>query len=371
MKPAEFLLSMVLCAAGFAGGYFLKDRLPRSAEDSRGAEAGIGAAKSGHRDEINFGSVQAYLRAGDLDGARAELARLAKRDPIAFFKLLERLPGMPGIEDSIRVAAAGLPWKDSAVIELLNRIAANGWRDLAWNSYTGARSGVLPDQEVFEIGIKARTYTSCSGIRKLMQDAAKDRPESFFALMNKQGGTTMREEFVTEAMKHDPAMGAKLFASIPDGSSGCNYDRAYVLQARARCFPTADNLMATMHDIGGRGIYSGDFGALFASQAYENGTPEERIKILDQIAALPPLARNRMLDGPTSFVKGISLGEFSRAVGLSTSGFYQERALDSWMKGQPDLDQGDRGWIASLPTEKLRAKAGTILDERAAQKAAK
>jgi len=278
------------------------------------------------------------------------------------------LPGMPGMDEVIGEAAAGLPWvdikQDKSVMELLNKIGPNDWRDLAWNSYTGARAGVLPDEEVYEMGVRARWYTSCSGIRKLMQDAAEHRPESFMELLNRKGGTSIREEFVEEAMKCDPAMGAKLFATIPDGSDGANYDRAYVLQVRSRMVPTAENLMATMADIGERGIYSGDFGSLFTELAYSAATPEERGKILDTVSGLPALARNRMLMGPLRWRMEMGSAEFCEVVGFLSSGYVQQDMLGEWIGKHPELDEKGREWIAGLPTEKLRVKAEAILDER-------
>jgi hypothetical protein len=328
------------------------------------------AAKSKHREATAFASIMALLRAGKLDAAREELVRLARRDPAAFFELLERLPGMPGLEDAITTAAAGLPWHDPAVRAMLNRIGAHKWRDLAWRGYIDARVGVVPDEEVLAVASKARVQVSLSHIEGLLEDAAGKRPREFFAMLNRRGGTSIREDFVERVMKFQPELGRELFATIPDGSPGCNYDRPYVLQARARLVPTAQNLREVMDDTGTRGPYSSDFAFLFASYAYTKGTPEERGKVLDYIASLPNLARNRMLCGPiySSDKEAMPAAEFIPLLGMFTSGFLQQEALGAWLEKQPALDPADRAWVAGLPTEKLKFKANQLLDARAEPK---
>ncbi|HEY1122329.1 MAG TPA: hypothetical protein VGE67_12045 [Haloferula sp.] len=319
-----------------------------------------------HREQSAFEEVKERLRAGDFEGAKGILRQLGERDPVAFFELLERLPGMPGIDDIIGETAARLPWNQPEITDLLNRIGTNSWRDLAWSSYTAARIGLRPDEEVFEVGIKARSHEHLSGVRKLMEDAAEKRPDRFLALLNHLGGTSIREEYFEMLMKHHSSRAGEFFATIPDGSPGANYDRAYVLQARARCVPTAESLIATLADTGSRGIYSADFAPLFTHQTYRAASPEEREKVLAAIAEQPPIARNRMVDGLFFDDKPLPIAEFSRATSLYASGYLQRAALERWIKAQPELATADRSWIEQLPTEKMRARAHELLGSKTA-----
>lgn len=327
-------------------------------------------AKSRHREEDTFAKVRAFLRAGDLAGARTCLSELGERDPEAFFELLEKLPGIPGIEDLIEETAVRLEWDKPRVTALLNRIGPPQWRYQAWEAYTFARVGKLTDEEIFLLGSKADTRLSQGGVRRLMEDAAEKRTDSFLALLNKWGGTSVREEFFEMLMKHHPERADELFDTIPDRNWGSNYDRGYVLQVRSRCLPTAENLMATLDDLGKNGRTSGTFAPLFAHQTYSHATPGEKEKVLEAIAAQPPFARSRMIDGPLFYGdKPVSPEEFGRMVGIYASTELQNDALKRWIDDQPDLDPLSRSWIEQLPNGKLRQRANELLDEKAATKA--
>lgn len=367
MKRISPYLSAATFAVSLAITVTARKAEPAAEGEAAALKAGLPSLPGKtHREQSAFEEVKSFLRAGDLAGAKAILRRLAERDPAAFFELLERLPGIPGIEDTIRDAAARLPWNDPEITSLLNRIGTNSWRDLAWDSYTAPQIGLRPDEEVFELGMKARSSVHLSGVRKLMEDAAKRRPDEFLAYLNRLGGTSIREEFFEMLIKHHPQRVGELFATIPNGSPGANYDRAYVLQVRARCLPTAENLMDTLGDTGSRGSYSGDLAAPFVYQTYRSATPEEKEKVLAAIAEQPPLARNRMLAGLFFDGKPLSLDEFSRVTSLYTSGSLQQEVLERWIEGQPDLSPDQRDWIARLPTERMRSRANELLDARAA-----
>lgn len=326
------------------------------------------AGKSRHREEDAFARLKAFLRAGDLAGARGCLSELGERDPEAFFELLEKLPGIPGIEDLIEETAARLEWDHPRITALLNRIGPPEWRYRAWEAYTFARVGKLPDEEIFLLGSKADTRLSQGGVRRLMEDAAQKRTDSFLALLNKLGGTSVREEFFEMLMRYHPERADELFDTIPDRSWGCNYDRGYVLQVRARCLPTAENLAATLADLGEHGSSSGDFAPLFTYQAYSHATPEEKTKVLELIAQQPHLARNRMIHGPMFYGDApVPADEFVNLVGLYTSAQLQRQALEKWMKEQPELDPSARSWVEQLPTGKLKQRATELLDEKAAK----
>lgn len=374
MKAPGFLGSSLLLAASFALTMAMKHMIAPPAAAAAATELAVEAApaKSRHREESAFSEVRAKLRAGDFEGARSILRKLGERDPTALFELLAKLPGFPGVEDIIRDAAGRLPWDKPEVTVLLNGIGPHAWRDLAWGSYTLPQSGIIPDEEILKVGHKADTWGHLSSIRGVMEDAAKNRTESFLAILNKMGGTSVREEFFEMMIKHHPELADQLFPTIPDGSPGCNYDRGYVLQVRSRCLPTASDLMATLEDTGTRGMYSNTFAPLFASQAYKHATAEERGKILESIVAQPALARNRLLAGPLLYeAESLNGEDFAKMVGLYTSGYLQQEALKQWLEEQPKLDPADRKWVDELPTEKLKASAQKLLDERAAAPKAK
>jgi hypothetical protein len=362
LLPAAVFVVCLLVTAGFR-------RAGASAKHATsGSPPPTFAGKSRHREEDAFAKLRAFLRAGDLAGARACLSELGERDPEAFFELLEKLPGIPGIEDLIEKTAARLEWDNPRITALLNRIGPQQWRYQAWEAYTFARVGKLPDEEIFLLGSKADTQFSQGGVRRLMEDAAEKRTDSFLALLNKLGGTSVREEFFEMLMKHHPERADELFDTIPDRNWGCNYDRAYVLQVRARCLPTAENLVSTLADLGENGSSSGTFAPLFTHQTYSHATPEEKAKVLELIAQQPPMARNRMTHGTLSFGDTpVPANEFVNLVGLYTSAQLQREALEEWIKEQPELDPSKRSWVEELPTGKLQQRARELLDEKAAK----
>ncbi len=308
--------------------------------------------------------IRSALRAGDLETARAIFRELSERDPVAFFELLSRFPGLPEMEGIIKDASTRLPWDRPEITVLLNGIGPWEWRDLAWEAYTAARVGLLPDEEVFEVGTRSNWIRHCSGIRTLLEDAAEKRPDAFWDFLNRKGGTSLREEFFQAFLKHHPERASEFFHRIPDGD-GANYDRAYVLQARSYTVPTVESLASTLEDLGPRGIYSATFAGMFTGHVYNHATEAEREKVLEMIAEQPPLARNRMISHILSDSAERPAEEFSRLLSYSTSGWQQREALDYWMKEQESLNSGERGWVDLLPTEKLRARANELLDQRA------
>ncbi|QJE96278.1 hypothetical protein [Luteolibacter luteus] len=270
---------------------------------------------------------------------------------------------MPGLDEIIRDTAARLPWNQDEITSLLNRIGPPEWRDLAWAAYTSARIGTLPDEEIFEIGLKAREHVAFSGIRGLLTDAAEKRPDQFLEILNRRGGTSIREEFFDILMRYHPERAAELFKTIPKGSPGSNYDRRYILQARARGLPNTENLALTLQDLGPRGIYSWDYATTLVGHVYERATPEERAKVLDFIAAQAPLARNRMLTGAMSRDENpLEPQEFARIVSVYTTPLLQEEALRTWMESQ-ELDPKDQSWIEALPNQRLREHAKLLLKD--------
>ncbi len=368
MKPGAFFLPAAVFALSLATTMAARRRWPAAGETSAAVTpATTSRPTKTHREQNAFDAIKSALRSGDPARSKDILKRLSERDPVAFFELLEKLPGIPGIDDLVRESAARLPWNKPEITSLLNRIGPHAWRDLAWESYGASQTGVRPDDEIMEVVGGARVHGHLSGIQTLIKDAAEKRPEAFIALLNREGGTGIREFFFEEVLKHHPEMADELFASIPDGSPGANYDRGYMLQTQARCLPTAESLMACLGAAGTRGIYSGTFAGLFTYQAYRNANAAEKEKITEAIGSQPALARNRMLAGPLLYEdKPLPADEFNRLASLYTSSYLQAKALEHWIEQQPDLATSDRGWVAQLPTEKMRAKANALLDARAA-----
>lgn len=359
-------LPAVVFAMALGGTYMTRNTGLAVASGATPAAGPSLPTKVRHREESAFAKIHALLRAGDLQGARASLSELGERDPEAFFELLEKLPGIPGTEDLVKAAAAQLPWAKPEVTKLLNRIHPEKTRDEAWEAYTAARIGQIPDEEIFEVGSEAQTRMHLAGLRSLMEDAAEKRTDSFLAMLNKRGGTGIREEFFEMLMKHHPERADELFDTIPDKNWGSNYDKAYVLQVRARCLPTAENLIATLEDTSKDGKFSPTFIQLFTDQSYRHATPEEKVKILDTAASQPPLIRNHMADGVVYSDDSLSPTEFTQAIGLYASRSRQLEALEGWLGKQKAIDRDDRSWVEQLPNEKLRERANQLLDRKAA-----
>lgn len=361
MKAPRFFIPATVFLASLGGTIgVLKFSAPAATQDEKPRAA---TAKSEHREENAFSEIRARLREGDFESAQALLRKLGERDAVAFFELLAKLPGMPGMDEIVRDTAARLPWNMQEITDLLNRIGPPEWRDLAWGAYTGARIREVPDEEIFKVAIKAQTHVSYSSFRALMTDAAEKRPDSFLEILNRTGGTSIREEFFDILMKYHPERAAGLFDTIPSGSPGSNYDRRYILQARARGWPTTENLALTLKDLGNRGAYSWDHATTLVGHVYENATAGEREKVLEFIAEQPALARNRMLSGALHRgEKPLDPAEFAKVVSIYTTPLLQEEALQRWMESQ-ELDPDDETWIAVLPNERLRERAKQLIKE--------
>ncbi|GAA5120251.1 hypothetical protein JIN84_20625 [Luteolibacter yonseiensis] len=311
------------------------------------------------RAEKTSAAVRASLRAGKIDEAHVLLRQLASADPVAFFKLIGKLPGLPGVEDLIRDAAAQLPWDDAKIIALLNNISNNDLRDIAWAAYIKPKAGVLPDGEVFKVGIQADANFA---LIPLYADAANKRPDAFLDFLNTLNKTTLRVEFFSELMKVHPERASELFHRIPDEAGGSVYDKAYILQARLYAQPTTENLQAVLRDRGSNGIYDGNLSSSLVGSAYPGANASERVKMLAWVGSLPPLARNRLLDGMVftsadHYTDPISPAELSEVLNTYTSTYRQEIALKSWLNRNKDWDQKNPGWINQLPNGRLRNQA--------------
>lgn len=311
------------------------------------------------RAENTSAAVRALLREGKTDEAHELLRQLASADPVAFFKLIGKLPGLPAVENLIRDAAAQLPWADAKIIALLNNISNNDLRDLAWAAYIKPKAGVLTDEEVFKIGIQADANFA---LIPLYADAANKRPDAFLDFLNTLNKNTLRVEFFSELMKVHPERASELFHSIPDETGGSAYDKAYILQARLYAQPTTENLQAVLRDRGGNGIYDGNLSSSLVGAAYPGANAPERARMLAWVGSLPPLARNRLLDGMVftsadHYTDPISPAELSKVLNTYTSTYKQEIALKSWLNRNKDWDQKNPDWINQLPTERLRNHA--------------
>ncbi len=323
------------------------------------------------RAESTFAAVRALLRDGKIEPARDFLRQLGAQDPTALFKLLSMLPGLPGMEDIIRETAAGLPWNQQATTELLNSISSDDWKILAWQSYISAQIGLRPDQEIYDVGLKAGGNASGRCLTGLFTDAAEKRPEAMLAIINRESDMVINMIFFGEIMKFHPERASEIFRSIPDGTPGSAYNKHYILQSLIQTLPTAANLEAVLQEGGDRGIYDRNLGSFMVCSAILNASLQQKAEILEWIGTQPPLARNRLLDGivvSTIFDSSdaISPAEFSKILNTYTSGYMQEQALDSWLERNKDLDEKDPGWIDQLPNQRLRDHALKLLEKRQA-----
>lgn len=371
MNASRFMLP--IAAFGFSSALTVAVRKAAEPSISQITEPSP-AISSSHRtksirESSEFTAISALLRNGRIDDARELLRKLGARDPVAFFKLLSKLPGLPGMDDIIRETAAKLPWNQPAITDLLNGIATNEWRDLAWGAYATSRVGMVPDEEVFEVGGKAREYVSMSALGGLFKDAAEKRPDAFLAFLNTTNSTSLREFFFGELMKFHPERAGELFKTIPDGSPGSAYDKSYILSARVKALPTAENLRAVLLERGERGIFDRSSGPFLVCAAIMKANPQQKSEILDWIGTQPPIARNRLLNGIvfSTVFEGcdpIPPAEFSNVLKTYTSGYMQKMALERWLERNKDLDQKDPNWIDQLPTERLRNHALDLRNKR-------
>lgn len=321
------------------------------------------------RSESTSAAVRALLRDGKIDEARELLRQLGAQDPVAFFKLLGKLPGFPGMEDIIRKAAARLPWNQQSTIDLLNAIRPDDRCILAWQAYIGARVGTLSDDEIYSVGLKAEGNAGGGSLIELFKDAAQKRPDAMLSIMNGKSAMLLNMLFFEEVMKCHPERAAELFNSIPDGAPGSAYSKSYILQTRIKALPTAENLQAVLLERGSSGIYNADSDSFLVCSAISKASPRQKTEILEWIGTQPPIARNRLLDGIVfstmfDYNDSISPAEFSKVLDTYTSGYLQERALDNWLKRNKDLDQKAPNWIDQLPTERLRNHALDLRKKR-------
>lgn len=314
------------------------------------------------RTESTFAAVRALLRDGKIEAARDLLHQLGQQDPVAFFKLLGKLPGMPGMEHIIRETAARLPWNHHATTELLNHIKTDDWKILAWESYITAQIGLRPDQEIYDVGLKAGGNAGGRCLLGLFADAAEKRPEAMLAIINRQSDMVINMLFFGEIMKFHPERAFELFRSIPDGTPGSAYNKSYIRETLVEAMPTAKTLEAALQESGDRGIYNWSLGSFLVCSAISKANPEQKAEILDWIANQPPIARNRLLEGIVfsthfDYNDPIAPEEFSKVLNTYTSGYMQEQALDRWLQRNKDLYPTNPNWIAQLPTERLRNHA--------------
>lgn len=349
---------------------FRKSGTPHTSAQTESSPANSPAPRSKTaRTERTFAAVHSLLRNGRIDDARELLRQLGEQDPVAFFKLLGRLPGLPGIEDIIRETAKRLPWNEQAITELLNKIGTDDWKTLAWQSYITAQVGLRSDQEIYEVGLEAGGNASGRSIIGLLTDAAEKRPDAMLAIINRQSDMVINMMFFGEIMKFHPERASELFRSIPDGELGSAYNKSYILQTRIEALPTAENLQAVLLERGNRGIYDNNSGSFLVCSAASKANPQQKAKILEWIGTQPPIARNRLLDGIVfstvfEYNDPIPPAEFSKVLNTYTSGYLQEQALETWLKRNKELDQKDPNWIDQLPTERLRNHALDLRKKR-------
>ncbi len=361
MSLLRKLLPVAVFGLSLAGTLvFRKSNTPQTSEETHPLSGGSPAPRTKTaRTETTFATVRALLRDGKIDPARDLLRQLGASDPAAFFKLLSKLPGLPGMEDIIGETAARLPWNQQSTTELLNRISTDDWKILACQSYITAQAGLRPDQEIYDVAGKADGNASENCLIGLLKDAAEKRPDAMLAILNRDSGMSANMMFFGEVMKFHPERASELFRSIPDGAPGSAYSKSYILQTRIEALPTAENLQAVLLERGPRGVYDWSSGSFLVGNAISRASPQQKAEILEWIGTQPPIARNRLLGGIVfstmfDYNDPISPADFSKVLDTYTSGYMQEKALDRWLQRNKDLDQKDPAWIDQLPTERLR-----------------
>jgi len=338
------------------------DMAPASHVSTAGEEKSPASRTRTVRPETVLSEVRALLREGKMEIARGKLRELGSQDAAAFFKVLRKLPGLPGMEEIVKEVAAGLTWNDPATLVFLNGISPDEWRIFAWQGYINARVGLLPDQEVYDTALKAdgNAYGNC--LIHLLADAAEKRPDAMLSIINEKGDMEINMMFFNEIMKFHPERASELFRKIPDGAPDSSYNKGYVLSTLVEALPTAGNLEKALLERGSRGIYETGSASFLVCGALSAANPQQRAGILEWIGTQPPIARNRLLQGYLfsivfDYNDPIAPAEFSKILSTYTSGTMQERALERWLKRNQDIDQKDPGWITRLPTERLRNHA--------------
>lgn len=340
---------------------FRKLETPRTPTSlNAGSEKSTGPSTKTVRPESVSTEVRALVRDGKIEAAREKLRELGLQDPAAFFKILNRLPGLPGMEDIIKEVAAGLPWNDPTTTDFLNSIGTDTWRILAWQGYITAQVGLRSDQEIYDVGVKAFGSACAKSLAGLLADAAEKRPEAMLPIIGREGDMEIYTIFFDEIMKFHPERASELIRSIPDGTPGSAYNKGYLLSTVVKALPTVENLQTALLTRGSRGFYEQGSSSFLVCSALSKANPQQKTEILEWIGTQQPIARNRLLEGfvfLTALEYPIPSSDFSKVLNTYTSGIMQEKALENWLKQNKDIEQKEPGWIDQLPTERLRNHA--------------
>lgn len=364
MSPLKTITPVIVFVSFLVGTMILRksDAHQISKTAAVQAEKPLGPRTRTVRPEDVQAEVRALLRAGNMEAAREKLRELGKHDAVAFFKILRRLPGLPGMDDIVKEVAARLTWNDPATFEFLNNIGPDEWKILAWQGYINGQIGMRPDQEVYDVGLKAAANAFGSSLSGLLADAAEKRPAAMLAIISKESDMVINMMFFENVMKFHPERSSELFQSIPDGSPGSSYNKGYVLSTMVEALPTAENLEKALRERGSRGIYEEGSGSFLVCSALSKADTRQRAGILEWIGTQPPIARSRLLEGFVfstmfDYSDPIAPAEFAKVLSNYTSGTLQEKALESWLKRNKDIDEKDPDWMNQLPTERLRNHA--------------
>jgi hypothetical protein len=309
-------------------------------------------------------AVQRLLRSGDVEGAREALRPLADSDPAGFFALLRKLPYFPGLDDLINQAAAGLAWNDPETLSLLNHVGPLNWRHSAWLAYVAANVGKVPDQQVLDVSAQACFPGDTADLLgPLFRDAADKRPREFATLCTGQGWADGLEPFCAALMKAHPEQFQEIW-SIVSPKLSASYRSTFVEHLVLNSHNAAA-LPQMIQALGDAGTHCSEMTATLGSIGYFATPPGDRAEVLEAIANQPPAARNAMLSSILSPVpEPASTADLGQMLGDMTSYPVQLESLRRWMQSQPGLDPSDRAWIDQLPTEKLKAAANRLLDEK-------
>jgi hypothetical protein len=363
MKASAILAPAIIfvAAAGITASLSSVQSVARDSSEVESEEKGRAAGKDPRDMAVG---IRALLRAGDIEGARGLMEELAAGDPYEFFEVLAKLPLIKEFDGAVTIAAARLPWGEREAIRTLNGTGCPHWRHLAWDAYCAAQDGKVPDEEIIAMDDKADCFASIHPLVTLMKQAARKRPQEFAKTLKGVQLSLIRGAFLETVANERPELTGEIFALVNEEPTDAS-NRFEMMQTAALGEPTAENLMATLNAL--NGIFSPNLSTTALSCACQKASPEQRDQIYDAIAALPPLARNRMIEAIryASNDWNQSPEEFCRALAISTSRSSQMDILRDWIKGAKNLE-GDV-WIENLPGDDLKAEARKLIAKKKQQ----
>lgn len=350
----KFAARFLLPSLAFGLGFFLfaKQATPRSNR--------IAAAIRSH-ETGGLAGLRAFLRNGDLETVRAKLSQLAESDPLEFFRMLERLPPIPGLDERIVAAAARLPRNSDPSMDALNQVRGRELKIEAWQAYLQSAVGMAADRDIVEVASHAISLSHVV-LGPFLADAVPDRPVEIFDLLGEF--RIPRDGFFELLIQARPDTFDFLLEKIEVGSPNRASDLFEAGRIRTRNAGSFEDLAAGLRAYRECGLLSteGISGGMWS--ALEKATPGERADLYAGLAGQAALVRNRALREVGS-VASIPPGEIGHILALVTSAPIRQEILVQWMSRQASAEITGAEWLASLPDGELRETAAGLIAERA------